>query len=74
LTCILRIHHAQITIPGDSEGEAHDFYCHLLGLQEIPKPAALQGRGGFWLQVGDQELHVGVEDNAAREYKSAHRL
>jgi len=72
LTRISRIHHAQITIPQGGEGEARDFYCRLLALAEIPKPAALQSRGGFWLRVGDQELHVGVEDNAARGRSKAH--
>lgn len=51
---ILGIHHAQITIPKGKEREARDFYCGVLGLKEIPKPESLQGRGGFWLRVGDK--------------------
>ncbi len=58
---ILGLHHAQITMPPGAEAEARHFYCGLLALAEIEKPAALRGRGGFWLQVGGQEVHVSVE-------------
>ena len=34
----------------------------LLGLEELPKPEALRGRGGCWFRAGEQELHVGVEE------------
>jgi catechol 2,3-dioxygenase-like lactoylglutathione lyase family enzyme len=69
---ILSIHHAQITIPKDAEDAARAFYCDLLGLEEIPKPASLEGRGGFWLAVGDRQVHVGVEDGVERERSKAH--
>jgi catechol 2,3-dioxygenase-like lactoylglutathione lyase family enzyme len=63
---ILGLHHAQITIPKGSEEEARQFYCQLLGLPEIEKPESLKGRGGFWLQVGDRQVHVGTEDGEDR--------
>lgn len=69
---ITHIHHVQITIPPDAEAAARAFYCAVLGLTEIPKPAALRDRGGFWLQVGDQALHVGVEDGVMRPATKAH--
>ena len=59
---ILGLDHAQITIPTGEEAAARTFYCELLGLPEISKPESLQGRGGFWLQVGDREVHVGAEN------------
>jgi catechol 2,3-dioxygenase-like lactoylglutathione lyase family enzyme len=43
----LGLHHALITIPSGMEKEAHRFYCEVLGLPEIPKPASLQERVGF---------------------------
>ena len=58
---ILGILHAQIMIPLGREAEARAFYCGLLGLTEIPKPEPLRARGGLWLQVGPQQLHLGVE-------------
>jgi catechol 2,3-dioxygenase-like lactoylglutathione lyase family enzyme len=69
---IRRIHHVQITIPRGAEGAARDFYCRLLGLRETPKPSSLQDRGGFWLDVGEQQLHVGVEDGVNRAGTKAH--
>ncbi len=69
---ILRLHHAQITIPKGAEEQGRDFYCKLLGLSEIEKPESLQGRGGFWLQVGDRQVHVGTEDGVDRKATKAH--
>ena len=69
---IQRLHHAQITIPRGAEAEARIFYCTLLGLCEVEKPQSLVGRGGFWLTVGDQQVHVGVEDDVDRHRTKAH--
>ncbi|MGX7594062.1 VOC family protein [Planococcus plakortidis] len=69
---IIGLHHAQITIPKGAEAEGKAFYCELLGLPEIDKPEALQGRGGFWLSVGRQEVHVGTEDGFDRLATKAH--
>jgi catechol 2,3-dioxygenase-like lactoylglutathione lyase family enzyme len=69
---IVRLHHAQITIPSGAEDEARAFYCGLLGLREIAKPLSLQGRGGFWVEVGDAQVHIGTEDGADRYTTRAH--
>ncbi len=69
---IQRLHHAQITIPRGEEAAARRFYCDLLGLQEIEKPDGLKGRGGFWVQVGDQQVHIGTEDGVDRSLTKAH--
>jgi catechol 2,3-dioxygenase-like lactoylglutathione lyase family enzyme len=58
---ILGIAHAQVMIPSGREAEARAFYCGLLGLPEIEKPEVLRVRGGLWLQVGTQQLHLGAE-------------
>ena len=72
MTQILAIDHVQITVPSEGVPRARDFYCGVLGLPEITKPAALRDRGGFWLQVGDRQLHVGVEDDVDRFATKAH--
>lgn len=69
---ILGIHHTQISIPKGAEPQAREFYCDVLGLPEVGKPAALAGRGGLWLQVGDKQVHVGSEDGVDRNATKAH--
>ncbi|MBI1815756.1 MAG: VOC family protein [Deltaproteobacteria bacterium] len=69
---ILRLHHAQISIPQGSEDQARQFYCGVLGLREVEKPEELRGRGGLWLQVGDSQVHVGTEDGVDRTATKSH--
>jgi catechol 2,3-dioxygenase-like lactoylglutathione lyase family enzyme len=69
---ILRVQHAQITIPKGAETEARNFYCEFLGLKEVSKPQVLQTRGGFWLEIGDFQIHVGTEDDFDRTKTKAH--
>lgn len=69
---ILSVHHAQITIPTGSEDEAREFYCAFLMIPEIPKPASLAGRGGFWLEQNGFQVHVGIEDSVDRSASRAH--
>jgi catechol 2,3-dioxygenase-like lactoylglutathione lyase family enzyme len=69
---ITGIHHIQITVSAEDERAARTFYCGTLGLPEVEKPDSLKGRGGFWLQVGDRQLHVGVEEGIDRSRTKAH--
>ncbi len=69
---ILRLHHGQVSIPKGAEDTARAFYCGILGLREIPKPDSLKGRGGFWLELGNIQIHFGVEDNVDRAATKAH--
>ena len=66
------VHHAQVSIPVDSEDEARKFYCGVLGMNEIPKPGSLAGRGGFWLELGSFQIHFGTEDGIERSRSKAH--
>ena len=69
---ILGLHHAQITVPVGKEEDARRFYCGVLGLSETDKPASLAGRGGFWLQISGQQVHVGTEESVERAATKAH--
>ena len=69
---IIGLHHAQITVPPEQEQAAREFYCTVLGLPEVPKPESLRSRGGFWLQVGDLTVHVGIENDVDRSRTKAH--
>src|SRR5829696_3118730 len=66
------VHHAQVSIPVGAEDEARAFYCGVLGLQEVPKPESLAGRGGFWLELEGFQIHFGTEDGIERSRSKAH--
>jgi catechol 2,3-dioxygenase-like lactoylglutathione lyase family enzyme len=55
------LHHVQLAVPPGSEPALRQFYGGVLGMTEIPKPAALTSRGGVWFRSGTAELHLGVE-------------
>jgi catechol 2,3-dioxygenase-like lactoylglutathione lyase family enzyme len=61
--------HVQVAIPAASEPAARAYYHDLLGMTEVPKPAALAVRGGCWFRSGAAVLHLGVEEpfSAARK-------
>ncbi|MCU0493754.1 MAG: VOC family protein [Chloroflexaceae bacterium] len=69
---IVSLHHAQITVPPEAEAAARHFYCVVLALPEIEKPDSLKGRGGFWVQVGAVQVHVGTEGGVERSATKAH--
>ena len=66
-----RIDHVQLAMPAGQEEQARQFYCGLLGLTEVPKPASLAARGGAWFEHGDLHVHLGV-DPEFRGAKKAH--
>ena len=59
---LLGIDHVQVAAPARSEPQARRFYGEVLGLAEVPKPAALQPRGGVWFACGAHQLHIGISD------------
>ena len=73
---LLRVHHVQVCIDPGEEAlvRAREFYSGLLEIPEIEKPAVLreQGRPGFWLQLGDVQIHISCEDGVDRRATRAH--
>jgi catechol 2,3-dioxygenase-like lactoylglutathione lyase family enzyme len=65
------IDHVQLAMPSGEEQRAREFYSGLLGMKEIPKPAALARRGGCWFESGTVQIHLGVEAEF-RPAKKAH--
>jgi catechol 2,3-dioxygenase-like lactoylglutathione lyase family enzyme len=57
-------------MPRGGEAAARAFYVTILGLEEVPKPAALEGRGGLWLVGPGVHLHLGVEEPFAPARKA----
>lgn len=68
---MLGLDHVQVAAPAGCEDDARRFYGELLGLEELPKPESLAGRGGVWFRIGEQELHVGVAQDF-RPSRKAH--
>ena len=67
----MRLDHVQLASPKDSEELCRGFYCGLLGWREVDKPPVLAARGGLWLDVGEGQVHLGVEDDF-RPARKAH--
>ena len=67
----MRLDHVQLAIPKGSEALCRTFYCDLLGWREVEKPPILATRGGLWLDIGEGQVHLGVEDDF-RPARKAH--
>jgi catechol 2,3-dioxygenase-like lactoylglutathione lyase family enzyme len=67
---VLGIDHVQVAAPAGCEDDARAFYGGLLGMEELPKPGGVCGRGGCWFRAGAQALHVGVQDDFAPARKA----
>ena len=61
-----RLDHVQLCVPRGAEAAAREFYGGLLGLKELEKPEPLRASGGLWFEIADVQLHIGVEDAAAK--------
>jgi hypothetical protein len=68
---MLGLDHVQLAAPPGCEAQARRFYGELIGLAEVPKPAALRDRGGVWFRLGAQQLHIG-EDPSFSPARKAH--
>ena len=56
-----RINHFHICIPLERLEEARNFYTHIIGLELITRPDQLFNSPGYWFNIGDAQLHLGVE-------------
>ena len=55
--------HVQLCMPHGQEEQARAFYCGVLGMTELPKPAdGAAGFGGCWFVAGSVHLHLGPEE------------
>lgn len=59
---MLGLDHVQLTMPEGEEQRARAYFSGTLGLEELPKPSSLAGRGGAWFGLPDgRQLRLGVE-------------
>ena len=68
---VTQLHHVNVTVPAALETAAKEFYGSLLGLKQVPKPAAAR-QNGAWYQIGDNQLHLSVEDEPAGPLSERH--
>jgi catechol 2,3-dioxygenase-like lactoylglutathione lyase family enzyme len=69
---VIGVDHAQITIPVGEEAAARAFYIDFFKLPELEKALPLRGRGGFWIDAGNIQVHVGSEPDFDRMKTKAH--
>ena len=68
---VTALHHVNVTVPTELEAAAKEFYGSVLGLKQVPKPAAAR-QIGAWYQIGGNQLHLSVEDGANGALSSRH--
>jgi len=68
---ITALHHVNVTVPPKLEAMTKVFYGTVLGLKQIPKPAASR-QSGAWYQIGDTQLHLSIEDEPPGALSSRH--
>jgi catechol 2,3-dioxygenase-like lactoylglutathione lyase family enzyme len=68
---VTKLHHVNVTVPPELEAATKEFYGAQLGLQQVPKPAAAR-QSGAWYQIGDNQLHLSVDDEAPAPLSSRH--
>jgi catechol 2,3-dioxygenase-like lactoylglutathione lyase family enzyme len=67
----IKLHHVNVTVPAQLEAVTKDFYGSVLGLEQVPKPAAAR-QSGAWYQIGATQLHLSVENEEAGPLSSRH--
>ncbi len=68
---VTQLHHVNVTVPAKLEAATKDFYGSVLGLEQVPKPAAAR-QSGAWYQIGAAQLHLSVDDEEAGPLSSRH--
>jgi catechol 2,3-dioxygenase-like lactoylglutathione lyase family enzyme len=68
---VVSLHHVNVTVSAALEDAARKFYGSVLGLKQVPKPAAAR-QNGAWYQIGANQLHLSVEDEAKGPLSSRH--
>ncbi len=58
------IDHVQVTVAPEDVEATLAFYENVIGLRRVPKSSS---RTGGWFELGDHQLHVGVEAATSRE-------
>jgi catechol 2,3-dioxygenase-like lactoylglutathione lyase family enzyme len=57
----IRVDHFHVCVPPERLEEAKTFYTEIIGLELIDRPDHLFSSAGYWLNIGNVQLHIGVE-------------
>ena len=68
---VTALHHVNVTVSADLEAMTKEFYGAVLGLEQVPKPAAARPTGA-WYQIGANQLHLSVDDEERGPLSSRH--
>jgi catechol 2,3-dioxygenase-like lactoylglutathione lyase family enzyme len=68
---VTQLHHVNVTVPSTLEAATKEFYGSVLGLTQVPKPAASR-QSGAWYQIGANQLHLSVQDEVGSTLSSRH--
>src|SRR5258708_1184834 len=68
---VTQLHHINVTVPPELEAATKEFYGSVLGLPQVPKPAAAR-QSGAWYQIGAAQLHLSVEKESESALSSRH--
>ena len=68
---VTALHHVNVTVPPELEMATKEFYGAVLGLRQVPKPAAAR-QSGAWYQIGATQLHLSVETEPPGPLSSRH--
>lgn len=56
-----RVDHIHISVAYEKLEDARLFYTGIIGLEQIDRPNHLFKTPGYWFNVADVQLHIGVE-------------
>ena len=56
-----RVDHVHIAVPEERLEEAKVFYTNIIGLELIERPDHSFPLPGYWFNMGNVQLHIGVE-------------
>ena len=65
----IRADHINICVPPERLEEALRFYHGVLGLRKIERPDHLFSTPGYWFDIGDIQLHIGIEPQMPRSVR-----
>ena len=68
---VTQLHHVNVTVAPELEAATKEFYGVILGLRQVPKPAAAR-QSGAWYQIGENQLHLSVDSQQPKGLSSRH--